>query len=190
MTKSLDKFHKDKKPDLIDRIQGYLIGDRSTLSKRDDEMHIKLKYIIGWILKKNSKEAIIKSMQTEKFWESEGYLIGEAVSERQAYNIYNLAVRLLPKIDTIDKEVERISSRKKYIELAKKAEKMDDIKTAMMCYDKADQLAGLYDKKEADKADASMYFQNVQINVMRSSDPNVYYEKQKAVRERLIQEFE
>lgn len=186
MTNKIDKFQKDKKADLIDRIQGFLVGDRTTLSKRDEEMFIKLKLVIGYILKRNSKEAIIKSMTTDEFWVG----VGQAVSERQGYNIYNLATKLLPKIDSIDKDVERVVSRRKYIELAKKAEKIDDIKTAMMCYDKADQLAGLYDKKEADKADASMYFQNVQINVMRSSDPEVYYAKQKAVRERLIQEFE
>lgn len=184
MSNKIDKFQKDKKPSQIDRIEGYLIGDRSILSKRDEEMHKKLKFVIAFILKKNSKKSIIESMQTSEFWAG----VSEPLSERQSYNIYNLATKLLPKLDTIDKEVERIVSIKKYNELGRKAEKVDDLKTALLCYAKADELMGLFDKKDSEGVEASLYFQNVQINVMRSSDPEVYFEKQRAVRERLINE--
>ena len=173
----------DKKLDLADRLELYVLGKRSQLSARDLQTYNELQVVVNYILaRRYSKRDITKSMQKQQFW---GTVRKDGMSESRAYQIYNLAQELFPHLMDVNKKVERIASYNKYKELATKAENAGDLQLAMQCYSKADSVMGLFDGDDTDGESRSIYFGNVVV--VRSSDPQAFYDKQERIKKQLLQ---
>jgi hypothetical protein len=161
-----------KKMDKPDRIRAYLMGEIKSLKKSEHKFLSRIKKIEALCERRYTKANIIKIISSKDFFEMD-----EALSERQSYNLYNDAQKIFGNVQKFNKDAERYFSHERYLKLAKIAEDAGDYLAAGQLQEKADKLYSLFEPETGSK-NTGLFFQNVKVTVVRTSNPNALIQTQ------------